>query len=53
MTIKEIKTLVDLQAEDDGLWFIAQYASEAYLQAALRQLHAAIETLDGGKAGKS
>lgn len=31
------------QAEDDGLWFIAETASEAYLQAALRRLTAAVE----------
>ena len=35
--------LVNEQAEDDGLWFNAQYATEAYLQQALRELHAAIE----------
>lgn len=35
--------LVQQQAEDEGLWFIAQYASEVYLQQALRDLHAAIE----------
>ncbi len=41
------KTLLDFvnqQAEDDGLWFIAQHASEAYLQDALRKLHALIES---------
>ena len=31
------------QAEDEGLWFQAQTAPEAYLQAALRALHAAVE----------
>lgn len=31
------------QAEDEGLWFMAKTAPEAYLQAALRRLHAAIE----------
>lgn len=36
--------IVDRQADDDGLWFVAEYASEAYLQAALRELHEAIET---------
>ncbi len=35
--------LVNEQAEDDGLWFNPQYATEAYLQQALRKLHAAIE----------
>lgn len=31
------------QAEDEGLWFQPVYASEAYLQAALRRLHEAVE----------
>lgn len=35
--------LASVQAEDDGLWFIAESASEAYLQQELRKLHAAIE----------
>jgi len=35
--------LVNEQAEDEGLWFIDATCSEAYLQAALRKLHAAIE----------
>ena len=30
--------LVNKQAEDDGLWFIARTASEAYLQQELRKL---------------
>ena len=37
--IKEPKSLNDRQAEDDGLWFIAQTAPEAYLQQELRRLH--------------
>ena len=37
--------VVNRQAEDEGLWFIAQTAPEAYLQRALRELHAAIERL--------
>jgi hypothetical protein len=41
--IAELRELVDRQAEDDGLWFIAQTAPEAYLQQELRKLHAAIE----------
>ena len=35
--------LVDEQAEDEGLWFNAITASEAYLQQELRRLHAAME----------
>lgn len=35
--------LVQQQAEDEGLWFHARTATEAYLMAALRDLHAAVE----------
>lgn len=35
--------MVDAQANDAGLWFEARTAPEAYLQAALRKLHAAVE----------
>jgi hypothetical protein len=35
--------VVDKQAEDDGLWFSAINATEAYLQAGLRRLHEVIE----------
>ena len=41
--LRRIKKLVDSQAEDDGLWFIAKTAPEAYLQQELRKLHAVIE----------
>lgn len=41
--------LVHEQAEDEGLWFEAQTATEAYLQAALRELHAAVESAGSGK----
>lgn len=37
------KAIVDEQAEDDGLWFVAETVTEAYLQQALRRLHAAVE----------
>lgn len=40
MTAKEI---VDQQAEDEGLWFQAETAPEAYLQQELRKLHQAVE----------
>ncbi len=42
-----VKAVVDAQAEDTGLWFEAQTAPEAYLQQALRRLHAVIETPNG------
>ncbi len=38
-----IKAVVDEQANDAGLWFIAETCTEAYLQQALRQLHVVIE----------
>jgi len=41
--VDELKAVVDRQAEDDGLWFTAQTAPEAYLQQELRKLHAEIE----------
>ena len=37
------RALVDEQAEDEGLWFVAETAAEAYLQEALRRLHAEVE----------
>ena len=46
MTIDELKALVNEQAEDEGLWFMHEFASEAYLQRALRKLHDAIEHLE-------
>lgn len=41
--LEAIQGLVKEQAEDEGLWFIARTAPEAYLQQALRELHALIE----------
>lgn len=35
--------LVEQQAEDEGLWSRAATAFEAYVQKALRELHAAVE----------
>jgi len=43
MSDERLKVIVSEQAEDEGLWFVAQTASEAYLQQELRRLHAAIE----------
>ena len=40
----EILKLVKEQAEDEGLWFEAQTAPEAYLMQELRRLHAVIES---------
>jgi len=45
--LKVLKELTSRQAEDDGLWFEAATAPEAYLQQELRKLHAAIEDENG------
>lgn len=39
----EIRQLVAKQAEDEGLWCEARFASEAYMQQGLRTLHEIIE----------
>ena len=41
--LKRIQSVVETQAEDEALWFVAQTAPEGYLQAQLRVLHASIE----------
>lgn len=41
--LERIQAIVNEQAEDEGLWFIAHYLTEAYLQQELRRLHAVIE----------
>ena len=38
-----LKKMVDEQIEDEGLWFLAETASESYLQHELRRLHKEIE----------
>ena len=38
-----LRSMVDEQAEDEGLWFEADTAPEAYLQQELRKLHAEVE----------
>ena len=48
--LRQAKELVDQQAEDEGLWFEALTAPEAYLQQELRKLHAVIELAE--KEGK-
>jgi len=40
---ENIRMVIEEQAKDEGLWFEAETAAEAYVQAALRRLHAAIE----------
>lgn len=41
--LRAAQLLCASQAHDDGLWFVAQTASEDYLQCALRALHYAVE----------
>jgi hypothetical protein len=41
----DLQAIVQAQAEDPALWFVAGTATEAYLQAALRELHAAVEAV--------
>lgn len=43
VTCNCVQALVDEQAEDEGLWFEAETAAEAYLQQELRCLHRVIE----------
>jgi len=45
MKTQALIELVKRQAWDDGLWFIAQTAPEAYLQQELRRLHDATESV--------
>ncbi len=37
------RAIVDRQAKDEALWLLDPTAAEAYLQQALRELHAAVE----------
>ena len=41
--LESIQKLVNKQAEDEGNWFRAVYATEAFLQRELRELHTLIE----------
>ena len=38
----ELLSLAEMQAEDEGLWFEAKTAPEAYLQEKLKEIHKAI-----------
>lgn len=42
---QSLVNMVNAQAEDEGLWFNARTAPEAYLQQELRKLHAEIERI--------
>jgi hypothetical protein len=44
LRLNDARKLAAQQAEDDGLWFDADYATEGYLQKALRALAAAVES---------
>jgi hypothetical protein len=41
--LAQLRAMSDLMTEDDGLWFVSETITEAYLQDALRKLCAAIE----------
>ena len=43
--LTRLTKLAAMQAEDEGLWFIAKTAPEGYLQQELRALHSAIEEM--------
>lgn len=45
--IERVLNIVEAQANDEGLWFVATRVTEQYLQQELRRLHAAIEELKG------
>ena len=38
------RELVDIQASNEGLWFVSQSITENYLQQALRNLHGVVES---------
>lgn len=48
-----IMKVVNEQANDDGIWFVAQTAGEAYLQQELRRLHEAIEGVTTEECGEN
>lgn len=49
--LETIRKMVEAQADDEGLWFAAKTAPEAYLQQELRKLHGLIEHLVNKEAG--
>lgn len=44
-----LRQLVERQANDEGLWFVAQTAPEGHLQRELRRLHSAVEAVLAGE----
>ncbi len=49
--VADLQRLVDEQAEDECLWFVDGTAAEAYVQQALRRLHAAVEAVSATTEG--
>ncbi len=49
--LARIIEVIEIQASDEGLWFQAQTAPEAYLQRELRRLHEVIKVQLGELAG--
>ena len=48
-----VQRKINIQAMDEGLWFVAITASEEYLQNALRELHFVIEKAIAEYEGKA
>jgi hypothetical protein len=44
MKLSLLKKYIKLQAQDESLWYVATYAPESMLQAALREVSRLIET---------
>ena len=45
-SIELVRQLVDMQAEDGGLFFLSNSIVEAYIQQELRRLHEVVESDD-------
>ena len=43
LQLREIRSLVDMQSNDAGLWYISENASTSYIQQEFRKLHHLIE----------
>ena len=48
-----INAVVDEQANDETIWFCAEYATEAFLQEKLRRLHEVIEGISQADAARA
>lgn len=48
-----LRIVINTQADDEGLWFVASTAPEGYLQQELRRLHAVIEGIEPNDAARA